>query len=171
MNKKKLCFGLCIIGITLLYIFWNSLQPVVQSNEQSRRVLEVIEEVFNTPPLDTEEAQHIVRKAAHVVEFALLGMEMVLLLFVARKMSWGNLTTVLFIGLISAVTDETIQVFSQRGSQVLDVWIDFAGLMMGIGIGAAAHALVRSVRRYVRKQKHTAIKNMHIYQYGNEQSS
>ena len=51
-----------------------------------------------------------------MAEFALFGMEMVLLFLIAGKMSRGNLIAVLFIDLISAVTDETIQVFSRRGS-------------------------------------------------------
>lgn len=136
MNRRKWYISLCIIGSTLLYIWSNSLQSAIESNEQSKKVLEAIEEVFRTQPLDTEEAQHIVRKAAHVAEFALLGLEMALLLLFTGKMCKRNIITILFIGLASAVTDETIQVFTQRGSQVIDIWIDFSGLISGIGAGA-----------------------------------
>ena len=38
----------------------------------------------------------------------------------------------LFAGLAVAVTDETIQIFSGRGSQVLDVVLDFSGALTGI---------------------------------------
>lgn len=169
MYRKRWYIGICIIVITLLYIWNNSLQSTTRSNEQSSKVLEVIEEVFKTPPLDTEEAQHIVRKAAHVMEFALLGLEMVLLLF--RKMYRQNLVAVLFFGLASSVMDETIQIFSQRGSQVVDIWIDFAGLITGMGIGLTAYTLFGRVRVYVRKHKHTDINNKRTFQYNNVRDS
>ena len=142
MNRRRWYIGIFFIAITLLYIWSNSIQSTSQSNEQSKRVLEVIEEVFRTESLNTEDAQHIVRKAAHVAEFALLGLEMSLLLFATGKMCRKNTITILFIGLASAVMDETIQVFSQRGSQVIDIWIDFAGLISGIGIGLSAFTLL-----------------------------
>ncbi len=157
MYRRRWYIGICIIVITLLYIWNNSLQSAIVSNGQSKRVLEVIEEVFRTPPLDTEEAQHIVRKVAHISEFALLGMEMVLLLYLTGKMRRQNLAAVLFIGLASAVMDETIQIFSQRGSQVMDIWIDFAGFVAGIGIALIAYALISRVIIHICKHKHTAI--------------
>lgn len=165
MNRRKGCVCICFILMTVLYIWGNSLQPTIQSNEQSKRVLEAIEDVFNTPSLDTQEAQHIVRKAAHVAEFALLGLEMALLLIISGKMIWRNLTAILLIGLSSALLDETVQVFTRRGSQVLDVWIDAAGLITGIGVCAMAHALWKSAGRHVRKQH---AKGMQVCQYNNE---
>ncbi len=141
MNKRRWYAGLCILSIKLLCIFNNFLQSATRSNEQSDKVLEVIEEVFKTPQLNTETAQHIVRKAAHVAEFALLGLEMAVLLIIAGMPRRQYLVTFLFIGLTCAVMDETKQVFSQRGSQVMDVWIDFAGVVVGMGIVKIAHAL------------------------------
>jgi VanZ family protein len=154
MHKRGWYIGVGIIIITLLYIWNNSVQSTTRSNEQSSKVLDIIEEVFNTPPLDTVEAQYIVRKAAHVLEFAMLGLEMALLLYLTGKMRRQNLVGVLFIGLVSAVTDETIQIFSRRGSLVMDVWIDFAGFTAGIGIVLIAYALLSRVKIHTRKQKH-----------------
>ncbi len=171
MYRRRWHFGICIIAITLIYIWNNSLQSAIVSNGQSKRVLEVIEEVFRTPPLDTEEAQRIVRKAAHVLEFALLGLEMALLLYFTGKMRRQNLMAIFFIGLASAVMDETIQVFSQRGSQVMDIWIDFAGFASGIGITLVAYTLFSKVLIHTRKQKHTDIDNKCMYQYNNARGS
>ena len=171
MYRRRWCIGICIITITLLYIWNNSLQSAIKSNEQSEIVLDVIVNVFRTPPLDTEEAQFIVRKVAHISEFALLGLEMALLLFHTGKMYRQNLEGVLFIGLVSAVIDETIQIFSQRGSQVVDIWIDFAGFTMGVGIGLIAHALHCRLVVHLRKQKHTTINNKHVCQYSNPRGS
>ena len=42
-----------------------------------------------------------------------------------------NLLDFPLIGMLCAVTDETIQIFSGRGSLVSDVWIDTAGFSTG----------------------------------------
>lgn len=151
MNKRRLYITICVIFITLACIFNNSLQSADRSNEQSSRVLEVIEELFSTPQLDTETAQHIVRKAAHVAEFALLGLVMALFLIFTGKAFRQNLVTVLFIGLISAVVDETVQIFSLRGSQVMDVWFDVMGLLLGM----VTMLFLRGIwRRLARKREY-----------------
>ena len=157
MNGRKWCIGICLIALTLLYIWSNSLQSAFQSNEQSKKVLEVIEEVFHTPPLETKEAQHIVRKVAHMAEFALLGLEMTLLLFIAGKKLKQNVIIILFIGLASAIVDETIQAFTQRGSQVMDIWIDFIGLISGIGLGLSAFVLFRGTIVLISTRKHAGM--------------
>ena len=43
-----------------------------------------------------------------------------------------SLFNCLFVGLSVAVLDETIQIFSNRGSSVLDVLLDFSGVCMGV---------------------------------------
>ena len=72
------------------------------------------------------------RKAAHFCEYALEGflLQLGVRLF-SRKLrflSWPAL-----LGLLTALADETIQLFFDgRGSQVTDVWIDFAGVLTGM---------------------------------------
>ena len=47
-------------------------------------------------------------------------------------------------GLLTALTDETIQMFSDgRSSQLTDVWLDFSGVMAGILVGLFCLALCR----------------------------
>ena len=161
MNRKRWSIGICFITITLLYIWSNSLQSTFQSNEQSNKVLEIIEKVFNIPLLDMGEAQYVVRKVAHMLEFALLGFVVVLLLFITGKICRQNLVNALFFGLASAVMDETIQLFSHRGSQVVDIWIDFVGLVAGIGLGVSIFLFFREVRIHVHKRKQAAIYARH----------
>ncbi len=56
-----------------------------------------------------------------------------------RHMSWPILG-----GLLTALTDETIQLFSPgRSSQVLDVWLDFMGVLAGLLVGLFLLALCR----------------------------
>jgi VanZ family protein len=151
MKKGRWYICICFILITLLCIFNNSLQSADRSNEQSSRVLEVIEKLFRTLPLDTDTAQHIVRKAAHVAEFALLGLGMALLLILIGKVFRQYIVTMLFIGFISAVMDETVQIFSFRGSQVMDVWFDVIGLLLGMCTMFILHGLWQL---HLRKRKY-----------------
>ena len=41
----------------------------------------------------------------------------------------------MFLALTAALIDETIQIFSDRGSAVVDVWIDFSGAITGSAFG------------------------------------
>ena len=58
---------------------------------------------------------HLVRKAAHVTEYA------------GFFTAWG-------LGTLTGAIDETLQIFSHRGSQVRDVLIDTAGAQLGLAI-------------------------------------
>ena len=84
-----------------------------------------------------EASQLVLRKAAHFSEYGLLGVEFSLLLGLqhdknGKNLQCGrNLLDFPLIGMLCAVTDETIQIFSGRGSLVSDVWIDAAGFSTG----------------------------------------
>lgn len=50
-----------------------------------------------------------------------------------------------------AAIDETIQIFSHRGSQLQDVWLDFSGFIVGTLLLLAAVAIRRAwVNRHTR---------------------
>ena len=79
-----------------------------------------------------EEADsYYIRKAAHVTEFAALS-ALLRSIFEekrSRQWLWAFGTAVICAGI-----DETIQIFSHRGSQLRDVCIDAAGAALGLGI-------------------------------------
>ena len=75
---------------------------------------------------------HLVRKLAHFTEFCLLGAELIMLTCLLRKLRVRNVLNCLFAGLSAAVIDETIQIFSARGSQAIDVLLDFGGVVAGV---------------------------------------
>lgn len=74
---------------------------------------------------------HIIRKAAHVTEYAVFTALVFLRLESTGKKrffaAWG-------LGALTGAIDETLQIFSHRGSQVQDVLIDSAGALLGLGI-------------------------------------
>jgi VanZ family protein len=86
----------------------------------------------------------LIRKAAHFTEFMLLGMEIMLLHSIAKK---PRIFTMLFIALSAAVSDESIQMLSDRTDSVKDILLDFAGAVCGI----AAVLIIYSVISHIKK--------------------
>lgn len=134
MNKdplKRWKFAIPILlAVWIVFIFCRSLQPVDKSSVESRWVLDLLNRLL---PFGLTE--HFVRKAAHFTEFAILGILSRALMGQRRQELWAGLLISLSIGLFIAVCDETIQLFVDgRGSQLSDVWLDFAGASAGAAV-------------------------------------
>lgn len=104
------------------FIFWNSLHNGTDSQESSNWILLWLKKM----PIFTWMNSFLIRKAAHLTEFAILG-------FLMAGSAPARMTRPLFCVLLTAVCDETIQLFVEgRTSSVRDVWIDFAGALIGV---------------------------------------
>ena len=79
--------------------------------------------------------EYLIRKAAHFLEYAALGC--LLSLDERRTLSWGGALGRLNFGLLVAFLDETIQIFSGRGAQIADVWLDLSGVLAAVVAMAA----------------------------------
>lgn len=139
--KNKVIFYSRIILIaliicTLCFTFYQSMLPPEQSSEVSDSVSDAIEPII---PSDTPTGSYVhtnLRKIAHFVEFAALGLEVALFVILFLP-TWGasvrsRLTFILHSYLVAPITallDETIQIFTNRGSSVSDVWLDTAGFV------------------------------------------
>ncbi len=83
---------------------------------------------------------YLVRKLAHITEYFVLGSEVYVYLRLSgdqiiSKTNWGLMVgRVLLCGLIVAFLDETIQIFSGRGPQIVDIWIDLFGVVIACAI-------------------------------------
>lgn len=134
--KKYLTIGLSILIIlTLTFIFTNSLDSVAESQQKSGAVLERVWFLLEGVVGKGNVTEHLVRKLAHFVEFFVLGIEMSALSFLYysfKRSLYFSITLPVFCGLLAALTDETIQIISERGSQVQDVWLDFSGICVGV---------------------------------------
>lgn len=114
------------------FIWWNSSKNGEESSGISQGVLYEIMQIFARIGLSTDITEHIIRKLAHFTEFTALGIllsiDTVLFLKNMKQYVWIPL----FIGLLVALIDETIQLFPiGRSSSVKDVWIDFSGVIFG----------------------------------------
>ncbi len=130
-NRKAIILTAALLALTLAFIWGNSLLSIPESEKASLGLLELLgpllDRVFG-PGIITD---HILRKTAHFCEFALLGAELRLLFRLLGQKGLQGQANALFAALAAAVTDESLQLLSDRGSQVRDVLLDFSGSFTG----------------------------------------
>ena len=134
MNRKRIGTVLLLLAIlaALAFIWGNSLESAVESSLKSGRVRELIEPLLELLLGQGNVTDRMVRKLAHLTEFAVLGALLLLLTAAAFRVRLQSVLNCQFFLLLAALTDETIQLFTGRGSQVRDVWLDFAGGTAGL---------------------------------------
>lgn len=127
----KILYVLLIL-IFIAFIFSNSLESSQVSASKSSYVVKKINQTLenmNSPFLLKEV---FVRKSAHFIEFFILGS----LVFGFMCMNgWVKSRYIIFpcfFCCLIAMTDETLQYFSKRGSMLLDVWLDLAASVTAI---------------------------------------
>ena len=131
----------------IVFIFSNSMQIADVSSVASGRALTLMRKVFTRlgmPGIASRLTDHIVRKMAHFCEYMLEGFLLTLCLRVYTRRFVRHISWPILGGLLTALTDETIQMFSDgRSSQITDVWLDFSGVLTGILVGMLCLALCR----------------------------
>lgn len=138
MDRSRATRYALFVAVNLLFIWGNSMLPGSVSGQLSRFAADFLSLFGQLPSVQSEGGHHLLRKLAHFSEFACLGF---LLYRLVLSFGWSRLHAVfpaLLGGLSSACVDETIQLFSpDRGSSLIDVWIDTAGVSAGIALAAA----------------------------------
>lgn len=131
MTKKHLRVLILILTIlNILFIFTNSLMNSTTSSNSSTGIREMVNNILKKLHIPFSFTEHFVRKAAHFTEFLTLGILMTLCIYLCNRQ---NIFIPLFAGLLTAVTDEFIQLFADgRAGQVADVVLDFSGFVTGV---------------------------------------
>ena len=141
MKKVKSMWAPVLFGVWTIFIFVRSLQPAGVSNEESGRLLLVLQQL-----VPFELTQHMVRKAAHFIEYAVLGF-FGWFVFESRR-SWERTAFALSACLLAALCDETIQLFVEgRAGMVADIWLDMTGVFGGVLVGAVVQMLFWRFRK------------------------
>ena len=139
------------LGLLLLFnlgfIWGNSLVSRSDSHELSVGVLSFLPGFIRDLFPNQEQLVHIVRKMAHFTEFACLGGLSCGLLTAMRKVKLHPLFHLWAGGFFVAAIDETIQLFTGRGSQLQDVWLDFAGFTTGLAVMLVVRTIVYRKRQ------------------------
>ena len=133
------------------------MKPQEQSRADSKAVAEKIENVITKSDKEEESLITIsineLRKAAHAIEFFLLGIELTALSFIIKKrftpqLLWNILSSALTI----AVIDEAIQMLSDRGPSVKDVLLDFVGAVIGFLLALFIQFIISSIKKGGKKK-------------------
>ena len=142
----RVIFTLALIGC-IAFIFSNSMKIASVSTVSSSRVLTLLQAALRRlghPALAQRLTDHIVRKLAHFCEYMLEGFLLMLCMRVYTRQYIWHISVPMLGGVLTALTDETIQLFVPgRSSQVTDVWIDFSGVMTGLIVGLILLGLIR----------------------------
>ena len=139
MRGKKISTALLLLAVlaALTFIWGNSLDSAVESAAKSGRVRELLRPLLELVVGQGGVTDHLVRKLAHFTEYAVLGALLLLLTAVGFRVRLQTVVNCLFFLMAAALTDETIQIFTGRGPQIQDVWLDFAGGFTGLLDGFA----------------------------------
>lgn len=125
-----------MLCVTVLFIWGHSCLNKADSASESAWVVELIQRLVDGLKLHVTVSQHFVRKLAHFLEHALLGAELTVWCIGVKGYTsvrelclhiWKAWIIVWGVGFM----DETIQIFSNRGSAVADVWLDLFGGVCG----------------------------------------
>lgn len=120
-----------LLLLMLAFIWGNSLLDPEKSWAISNAVQQILSHF--TPVAESEMTISlwgaIIRKLAHFSEFFVFGVLLLLRLYKGG----GHIPCETFLfGVLTALTDETIQFYTGRTSSVFDVWLDIAGAVCGI---------------------------------------
>lgn len=158
MDRKRLGarIGRFVLFVLLLLTLAFAWGASGQDSMESSRLSEAVR-LFLERLLHISIDPFLLRKAAHFSEYGLLGAEIAGILRLTGgkgalgALSGRNLLDMPLLGLAAAAVDETIQVFSWRGSSLIDVWIDTAGFATGFFGMALVLALCRAAWRALRR--------------------
>ena len=158
MDKRQKLMIL-LFACVICFIWGNSMLSPRASAAISGFVREALIKVFGgSDGNDGAIAVFSVRKIAHFVEFAVLGAE--LALYVAFFMKRRLFIALSYpAALLAALFDETVQMFSGRGSAIFDVWIDFFGFFIFASITYAAYFAVFYFYKWLKGTKFSDGKN------------
>lgn len=142
----RVVFTLALAGC-IWFIFSNSMAVAQVSSASSGRVLTLLQGALRRlghPALAQRLTMHFVRKLAHFCEYLLEGFLLMLCMRVYSRHPLRHITVPMLGGVLTALTDETIQLYSPgRSSQVTDVWLDSVGVLAGILAALVLMALCR----------------------------
>ena len=122
-------FWLLLAVVLALLIFVNSSMPAAASSKLSGFAAQLVLELGRLLDISLKgNVEHTIRKLAHFIEFACLGLLWCKTFASFRVSNRTSTGYILLLCLLTAVTDEYIQLFSLgREGKVMDVLLDFSG--------------------------------------------
>jgi VanZ family protein len=166
LKRSKIHKSILIILIILCIsiIFFNSSREGELSKQDSTRIVEVVEEITtslynNEPPKKISyflkyRFSGILRDAAHIIEFLILGILVGSYFLKYFSSSLKMIFLPLLFCLVIALIDETIQIFSPgRAFEFYDLLLDTIGFLPGIFLISSIHRSRKVKNRYKKKKR------------------
>ena len=122
-------FWLLLVVVLTVVIFVNSSLPATESGKLSGFVAQFVAQLSQLLDITLKgDVEHTIRKLAHFLEFACLGLLWCKTFASFRVSNRTSTGYILLLCLLTAVTDEYIHLFSLgREGKVMDVLLDFSG--------------------------------------------
>ena len=149
-----------LVGAMLLFIFMNSEETADESSESSRGVTRFILSIVIPEFRSMSEweqyrtivkCQRLIRKLAHVSEYAGLAFLTTLLVLQFSEMEKALLRAALLalaFCVVYAATDEVHQLFIDgRSASIVDILIDSGGAVIGAAIALCVHLIYIRIRK------------------------
>lgn len=136
LSSKQLRFiflGLCILWMAVIFVFSSSHATV--SSNQSGSLVNIISGLFGgkMSAVGKNALEVILRKAAHIIEFCILGALWYGFFYLSPNGRFKPTTAAFLVSLIYAVSDEVHQYFVPgRAARLYDVGFDALGIVLGI---------------------------------------
>ena len=134
--------------LTAMFIWSNSLKSIPESSAQSSVIADKVQSVVD-PQQKVERSvfHNLIRKLAHVIEFFVLGLFVCgFTICLGHELDKRFVSMPLLIVLLIAVGDEWLQVYTERGSLVTDVLIDFSGALAGLLMTAMLYKIILKLK-------------------------
>ena len=144
---KKHWISFALVVLVILFIWDNSLQKDISSDGLSLTITQWLSPILYKLGItgDMWSLNRIVRKLAHVFEFAVLGGCLYVALHQFNREYAG--LKVIAIGLVIAILDECLQLTSiGRHASIRDVAIDTAGVIIGVAVVQVILSIYRRIR-------------------------
>ena len=130
-RKLLLCRILLVLNLAL--IWGNSLLGGAESGQMSGGIMEFFMELLRIPAEFSETVHLLIRKLAHITEFACLAALISWNLGMVKEKRVHQILLAVLLAMAAALVDETIQLFTpDRGPSLVDVWIDTLGAVLGM---------------------------------------
>ena len=152
MKSRTRAVFYVLIFMTLAFIWGHSCLSREASGNESDAVRELLEGIIGTEGAFARFVGIYIRKIAHFTEFAVLGVEMTLLTYLTTKSGIRELGGCVAFGPIVAVIDETIQIFSGRGSSLFDIMIDTCGYLSAFLVTSLLYFVICNTSLIIRER-------------------
>ena len=130
-RRVLLCRVLLVLNLAL--IWGNSLLSGAESGQMSGGIMEFVMELLRIPADFSDVVHLIIRKLAHLTEFACLAALISWDLGMVKEKRVHQILLAVLLAMAVALMDETIQLFApDRGPSLVDVWIDTLGAVLGM---------------------------------------